>query len=56
MAKRAVNGEKKGSYIKPDQIVTVNSTLKYAVYNLSNHYSEKKGLEAKNNTLKEKME
>jgi hypothetical protein len=56
MAKRAVNGGKKGSYIKPDQIVTVNSTLKYAVYNLSNHYSEKKGLEAKYNNLKEKME
>jgi len=54
MVRRAANKEKKGSFIKPDQIITINSTLKYAIYDISLHYDSKGRLNKKYKQLEDK--
>jgi len=55
MVKRAVNKNKKGSFIKPDKVVTINSTLKYAIYDLSSHCDSKGKLNKKYKQLEDKI-
>ena len=54
MVRRAANKEKKGSFIKPDQIITINSTLKFAIYDLSRHCDSKGNLYKKYKQLEDK--